>query len=115
MPMVRPNRTAPSMTIPVLGLDFVVGGAAVVDGEGRLKGAFTDGDLRRALGIADLDARVADHMTTDPVFVDPRLMAGEALRVMNERPRPITQIFVCEPEQLVGAVHLHDLLRAGVA
>lgn len=92
-----------------------MGGAAVVDAEGRLRGAFTDGDLRRALGIADLDARVADHMTPDPVFVDPRVMASEALRVMNERPRPITLIFVCDGERLVGAVHMHDLLRAGVA
>jgi arabinose-5-phosphate isomerase len=92
------------------------GGAAVVDDEGRLVGAFTDGDLRRALPGADLSARVADHMTGNPVFVDPHLLATEALRVMNERPRPITLVFVCDHRhRLVGAVHLHDLLRAGVA
>jgi arabinose-5-phosphate isomerase len=91
------------------------GGAAVVDAEGRLVGAFTDGDLRRALPTTDLSAPVAQYMTRAPVFVDPRLLATEALRVMNERPRPIMLIFVCDGERLVGAVHLHDLLRAGIA
>ncbi len=91
------------------------GGAAVVDAEGRLVGAFTDGDLRRALPTADLDARVGDYMTRAPVSVEPRLLATEALRVMNARPRPIMLMFVCEADRLVGAVHMHDLLRAGVA
>jgi arabinose-5-phosphate isomerase len=92
------------------------GGAGVVDDEGRLVGAFTDGDLRRALPKADLSALVADHMTRNPVFVDPHLLATEALRVMNERPRPIMLVFACDRDRrLVGAVHMHDLLRAGVA
>jgi arabinose-5-phosphate isomerase len=91
------------------------GGAGVVDAAGRLVGAFTDGDLRRALPDAGLAARVMDHMTHAPVFVDPHLLATEALRVMNERPAPIMLIFVCEDEQLVGAVHMHDFLRAGIA
>ena len=78
-------------------------------------GAFTDGDLRRALPGSDLSAPVADHMTRSPVFVDPRLLATEALRVMNERPRPIMLIFACEGDRLVGAVHMHDFLRAGIA
>ena len=90
------------------------GGAAVVDPEGRLVGAFTDGDLRRALPNAGVSAPLADHMTRSPVFVDPRLLATEALRVMNERPRPIMLMFVCEGDRLVGAVHMHDLLRAGI-
>ena len=91
------------------------GGAGVVDAQGRLVGAFTDGDLRRALPVADLSAGVADHMNRSPVFVHPRLLATEALRVMNERPRPIMLIFACEEGRLVGAMHMHDLLRAGVA
>jgi arabinose-5-phosphate isomerase len=91
------------------------GGAAVVDDEGRLVGAFTDGDLRRAMARADNAARVADHMTRRPVFVEPGTLAAEAVRLMNARPRPILLIFVCDEERLVGAVHLHDLLRAGVA
>jgi arabinose-5-phosphate isomerase len=91
------------------------GGAAVVDDKGHLVGAFTDGDLRRALPTAALSAPVADHMNRSPVFVDPHLLATEALRVMNERPRPIMLVFACERGRLVGALHMHDLLRAGVA
>ena len=91
------------------------GGAGVVDDEGRLIGAFTDGDLRRALPHAELTAPIADHMSHTPVSVEPNLLATEALRIMNERPRPILLVFVCEGEKLVGAVHMHDLLRAGIA
>jgi len=91
------------------------GGVAVVDDAGRLVGALTDGDVRRALGKADLTSPVADHMTRTPVFVEPDLLAGEALRMMNERDRPIMLLFVCENGKLVGAAHMHDFLRAGIA
>jgi arabinose-5-phosphate isomerase len=78
-------------------------------------GVFTDGDLRRALPAADLSAKVADHMNRSPVFVDPHLLATEALRLMNERPHPIQLLFACEGGRLVGAVGMHDFLRAGIA
>jgi arabinose-5-phosphate isomerase len=91
------------------------GGVAVVDDAGRLVGALTDGDVRRALGKADLTSPVAEHMTRSPVFVEPDLLAGEALRMMNERSRPIMLMFVCENGRLVGAAHMHDFLRAGIA
>lgn len=91
------------------------GGVAVVDGEANLVGVFTDGDLRRALPAADLSGPVADHMTRSPVFVDPRVLATEALRLMNERPHPIQLLFACENGRLTGAVHMHDFLRAGIA
>ena len=78
-------------------------------------GAFTDGDLRRALPRADLSDPVASHMTRAPAFVDPRLLATEALRLMNERDRPIQLLFACENGRLVGAIGMHDFLRAGIA
>ena len=90
------------------------GGVGVVNDAGLLVGAFTDGDLRRALAKADLAAPVVEHMNPSPVFVDPSLLATEALREMNERARPILLLFACEAGRLVGAVHMHDLLRVGV-
>ena len=91
------------------------GGVAVVNEIGELIGAFTDGDLRRALPAAGLASPVAAHMTRSPVFVDPHMLAIEALRVMSDRPRPIQMVFACEDGRLVGAVSMHDLLRAGIA
>ena len=91
------------------------GGVAIVDEAGRLVGALTDGDVRRSLGKADLASPVADYMTRTPVSVEPTLLASEAMRLMNERERPFQLLFVCEAGRLVGAVHMHDLLRAGIA
>jgi arabinose-5-phosphate isomerase len=86
-----------------------------VDEAGRLVGALTDGDVRRSLGKADLASPVADFMTRTPFSVEPDTLATEAMRLMNERERPFNLLFVCEAGRLVGAVHMHDLLRAGVA
>lgn len=85
---------------------------AVIDGDGLLIGAFTDGDLRRTVAEAQLDAEVERYMTEQPAFVAPQMLASEALAVMNDR--SISQIFVCEGRRLVGVLHLHDVLRVGV-
>jgi arabinose-5-phosphate isomerase len=91
------------------------GGVAVTDEAGRLVGALTDGDVRRLVGRADLTSPVADCMTRTPISVEPGLLASEAMRLMNERERPFNLLFVTEGGKLVGAVHMHDLLRAGIA
>jgi arabinose-5-phosphate isomerase len=91
------------------------GGVAVVDDAGRLVGALTDGDVRRSVGAARLTSPVVDFMTRAPISAEPDLLATEAMRLMNERERPFNLLFVCEGGRLVGAVHMHDFLRAGVA
>jgi arabinose-5-phosphate isomerase len=97
-----------------IGAKTWYGGAAVVDEAGRLVGALTDGDLRRAWGRAELTSPVVDHMTRSPVFASPDMLASEAIRLMNERERPFLLLFVCEEGRLVGAAHMHDFLRAGI-
>jgi arabinose-5-phosphate isomerase len=88
----------------------------VVDAAGRLIGIVTDGDLRRAMGPDLLLRHVADIMTTAPRTIAPDALAAEALHVMNARDRPITALFVVDPQgRPVGILHIHDLLRAGVA
>ncbi len=91
-----------------------MGGTAIVDTDGKLLGAFTDGDLRRAVtGKQSLTEPVSRFMTMKPRSISPDELASEALRVMNEA--NITLLFVCEEEALTGALHMHDLLHAKIA
>ena len=92
-----------------------LGMTAVVDGERRLVGIFTDGDLRRALDHrVDLhDAMVAEVMTRDGKTVHGDMLAAEALQLMEAN--KINGLFVLdEARRVVGAFNMHDLLRAGV-
>jgi arabinose-5-phosphate isomerase len=88
----------------------------IVDSEGRLAGILTDGDLRRAFD-RDLRALTAGEiMTARPRSVAPGVLAAEALRLMNVDTRPVTSLFVVNEERIpVGILHIHDLLRAGIA
>lgn len=88
------------------------GSTAVIDSEGRLVGAFTDGDLRRSISTASLDDNIRRHMTVNPLTVTSGMMASEALRIMNDN--AVSLLFVCEQGVLVGAIHVHDVLRASV-
>lgn len=87
--------------------------AAVVDEAGHLIGALTDGDLRRAFRGGFVDMPVEQAMGRRPQIMSPGDLAALALARMNEL--RITCIFVVENEKPVGLVHIHDLLRAGVA
>ena len=104
-----------------------LGCLGVVDEAGRLAGIITDGDLRRAMGPGLLERRVEQVMTASPGTIGPDALAAEALHRMTARARPITTLFVVEDEaqggggggagggRPVGLLHLHDLLRAGLA
>jgi arabinose-5-phosphate isomerase len=88
----------------------------VVDTGGRLVGIVTDGDLRRAMGPDLLSRQVGEIMTLSPRTIAPDALAVEALHAMNARGRPITTLFVVDPRGLpIGILHVHDLLRAGLA
>jgi arabinose-5-phosphate isomerase len=89
-----------------------LGMTCVVDGDGRLTGVLTDGDLRRRLlRVPDpLQGTAADAMTTGPTTISPDAVASEALKFMEER--KITSLPVVDDDgRLVGVVHLHDLWR----
>jgi arabinose-5-phosphate isomerase len=93
------------------------GCVGVVDLNGRLAGIVTDGDLRRHMGADLLRRPVEEIMTKQPVTVRPDQVASEALDVMNSAKggKGITALFVVEAGKPVGLVHMHDLLRIGVA
>jgi len=84
--------------------------------DGALGGCLTDGDLRRILesGQADMEAPVGRVMHPKPRTISEDHLASEAVRIMEEN--KITVLFVTDSEGgLVGAIHMHDLLQAGVA
>ena len=85
----------------------------VVDENGWLAGIITDGDLRRHMGDGLLSRRTGEIMTGAPKTVSPELLASAALEVINSS--SITALFVVEDGRPVGIIHIHDLLRAGVA
>lgn len=92
-----------------------LGMTAVVDGEGRLAGLFTDGDLRRALDTgADVRGTgIAEVMTRDPKAIGADDLAVEAARLMETH--KINALLVLDDERrVVGALNIHDLLRARV-
>jgi arabinose-5-phosphate isomerase len=93
-----------------------LGMTAVVDADGRLAGLFTDGDLRRTLDNPALDlrnARIADVMTRQPKTIGADQLAVEAARLMETH--QISGLLVVDDEQRpVGALNIHDLLRARV-
>ena len=90
-----------------------LGCVGVVDAKGALSGVLTDGDLRRMIAAEKRFETVDEAMTRNPVCVAPGALAGAVMAEMNAR--QITQVFVVEDGRPVGVVHLHDLLRAGLA
>ena len=93
-----------------------LGMTAVVDASERLLGVFTDGDLRRALDDVGVDlrgARVGELMTRNPKTIGAGKLAAEAAQLMEKL--KINALLVVDDEQrVVGALNIHDLLRARV-
>jgi arabinose-5-phosphate isomerase len=89
------------------------GCVAIVDAQGVIAGIITDGDLRRQMRPDLMTALVDDVMTKNPKTIDRDSLAGEAVELLNSA--KITALIVTEAGRPVGIVHLHGLLRAGVA
>ncbi len=92
------------------------GCVGIADPAGRLVGIVTDGDLRRAMAPDLLSRQVAEVMTQHPRTIAPEALAADALRLMTTGEQRITALFVVDEAGVpVGILHIHDLLRAGVA
>jgi arabinose-5-phosphate isomerase len=93
-----------------------MGMTAIAAPDGRVAGIFTDGDLRRLLERGgDVRALAVDEvMTHQPAWIRPEALAAEAVKVMEDR--RINVLLVLDPSgNLVGALHIQDLLAAKVA
>jgi arabinose-5-phosphate isomerase len=89
------------------------GCVCIVDACGQLAGIITDGDLRRQMRPDLLTTLVDDVMTRQPRTIGRDSLASEAVEILNSA--KITMLVVTEAGKPVGILHLHDLLRAGVA
>jgi arabinose-5-phosphate isomerase len=88
-----------------------LGMTTVIDGDGRLEGILTDGDLRRLMqkqGGEVLSLTAGACMTRNPVTIGPHELAGAALKLMEER-RITSVVVVDDARRVLGVLHLHDL------
>jgi arabinose-5-phosphate isomerase len=112
LPLVAPETPMRQALLVMTRMRWGVVG--VVDPNGRLLGAITDGDLRRHIdGL--LDRTAGEVMTPGPrKTAPPQMLAGEALALMSDPLPAVTVLFVVEDGKPLGILHVHDLLRAGV-
>ncbi len=113
-------RVAPRDTLDAVLVEMTrkgLGLAIVTDEDGRVAGVFTDGDLRRVLDHGRVDVhslRIGEVMTSPCRTITGERLAAEALQLMDEK--RINALPVVDADnRLIGALNMHDLLRAGVA
>ena len=112
LPLITPEAAMGDAVLEISAKGF--GCVGVVADNGALVGIVTDGDLRRHMRADLMTARVGDVMTVKPRTIAGDLLAAEALEILNHR--KITALFVLDAEgRPEGILHLHDLLRVGVA
>lgn len=112
LPIVRPEALVRDALLEISQKGL--GMTAIVGENGSMLGIFTDGDLRRIL-----DKRVDIHttpigevMTVNPTVAEPNMLAVDGLNLMQDK--SINGLMLCQNGQVVGALNMHDLLKAGV-
>lgn len=113
IPVVSAEKTASAALMEMTRKSL---GMVTIQEDGRLLGVFTDGDLRRAIdqNVAFSETQIGDIMHRNPVTTSAGTLAAQALHQMEER--KITSLVVVDTEGKVeGVLHMHDILRAGVA
>jgi len=112
IPLAKPTDAMSHVLVVMTEKRF--GCIGIAGEDGKLQGIITDGDLRRHMGDGLTQKTAATVMTLNPMTISPRLLAGEALKILNNSKR--TQVFVVDDqEKPIGILHIHDLLRTGVA
>ena len=110
LPVVDANMPMQDALITMTAKGF---GIAAVCRDGRLTGVISDGDLRRHMHHL-MEKQAGDIASENPVTVSADQFAAEALNIMNTR--KISVLMVVDAENMpIGILHIHDLLRAGVA
>lgn len=109
LPLVPPE--TPMLDVLLTIGEYGLGVAGVVE-DGALTGVISHGDVSRNIaGLQEKSAR--DIMTTAPKTIDGEMRLQEAVDLMNQH--KITMLFICDGPVPIGAIHIHDCLRAGVS
>ncbi len=111
IPLVRSGASMRDAIVQISQKGF--GCVGVIARDGRLDGIITDGDLRRHIDADLLSMKADEVMTRTPKTIEADALAAAALTIVNEQ--AITALMIVESDRPVGIVHLHDLLRLGVA
>ncbi len=111
LPLAHRNTVMSEALVAMTEKSF--GCIGVTDDQGHLIGIFTDGDLRRNMDNNLLNRHIEDIMTRDPKTIAPDMLASAAMERLHSS--DITALFVVEGTTPIGIVHIHDLLRAGIA
>ena len=114
LPVVAENVTVKDALFVITGKGY--GATCIINDSGNLTGIFTDGDLRRLMERSGNDAfstRITDAMTLRPKTISPDALAAEAVRIMERE--EISVLVAVEGEKPIGMVHIHELLKAGIA
>jgi arabinose-5-phosphate isomerase len=114
-PIIDASHSVKEMLVRITA--FRVGGISVVGPDGRLLGLITDYDIRKVLE-SDRDIfsmSIAEIMNPSPEWIDENVKAADALEMMRHRSKPTALLPVLNRDhQVVGMIHLHDLVSAGL-
>lgn len=112
LPTVKPNALVRDALLEISQKGL--GMTAIVDEQNTMLGIFTDGDLRRILDkrIDIHTTAIGEVMTENPTVAEPNTLAVDGLNMMQAK--SINGLMLCENGKLVGALNMHDLLKAGV-
>ena len=114
LPVVKIGVTVKDALFVITGKGY--GATCVLNDNGELIGIFTDGDLRRLMEKSGNDAfntPIEYAMTKTPRTISPEALAAEAVRIMEQQ--EISVLIAVENHKPVGIVHIHELLKAGIA
>jgi len=107
------NESAPLADALVEMTTKGLGMTGVTNTDGKLVGIYTDGDLRRTLAQqSNVDCSIAELMTKDPITAKPNMLAAELVTIMKAK--KIGALIITDRDQIVGALNMQDLLKAGV-
>jgi arabinose-5-phosphate isomerase len=115
IPLVNQNKKMSEALLEITSKHL--GCTAVLDDKNNLVGVVTDGDLRRHIASNFLEKIAAEVMSKSPATISGNMLAVDAIALMNKK--SITSLFVSDEEsgqnKVIGILHIHDCLRAGVA